>query len=241
MNQQASDLPRSVQIIGRFRGLIGLVTLLGAFGGFIFGALNPPVSTSQTLVVFSAPACPAGAICGGPMFSPGYFKAMVLKEYPIGVQIKPGANGMVSISVAAGSAARAQALAIKAANSYISDTGSTSYMGEHASAQVLRPTTSATGTTPPKRLIADALLGAVAGLLLGTVAALAGGQTIIDPPALPREAGARVGDRESGQPTASQFSAGPRRAGPPTGSESPGRTLTQLAREYVEQTPPFVG
>ncbi len=52
MSQQASDLPRSVQIIGRYRGLIGLVALLGALVGVVFAALNPPASTSQTLVVF---------------------------------------------------------------------------------------------------------------------------------------------------------------------------------------------
>ena len=37
MNQQASDLPRSVQIIGRYRSLIGLVALLGALVGVVFG------------------------------------------------------------------------------------------------------------------------------------------------------------------------------------------------------------
>jgi hypothetical protein len=247
MNQQASDLPRSVQTITRFRGLIGLVTLLGAFGGVIFGALNPPtVSTSQTLVMFTAPTCPAAAICGGPIFSPGYVKAMLLKEYPIGVQVKSGADGVVSISVAAGTAARAEIIAYKAANSFITDTGSISFIGEHASAQVLRPATIATGTTPPKRLAGDALLGAVAGVLLGTIAALAGGQTIIDPPALPRGAGARVGDPGSGQPGAGQPGAGQPRtgwpgAGWPAGNEPRGRTLTQLAQEYAERTPPFGG
>jgi hypothetical protein len=118
---------------------------------------------------------------------------------------------------------------------------SISFIGEHASAQVLRPATTATGTTLPKRLAGDALLGAVAGVLLGTIAALAGGQTIIDPPALPRGAGARVGDPGSGQPGTGWPGTGWPGAGQPTGNEPRGRTLTQLAQEYAERTPPFGG
>ena len=41
MNQQASDLPWPVQMIGRYRSLIGLVALLGALAGIVFAALEP--------------------------------------------------------------------------------------------------------------------------------------------------------------------------------------------------------
>src|SRR5580700_8132269 len=74
MNQQPPDLPRSVQIIGRYRSLIGVVALLGALVGVLLAALNPPASSSQTLVVFTAPTCPAGGICGGPAFSPAFIE-----------------------------------------------------------------------------------------------------------------------------------------------------------------------
>jgi len=60
MNQQAPDLPRSVQIIGRYRSLIGLAALLGALVGVVFAALNPPASNGQTLLVFSGPLGRAG-------------------------------------------------------------------------------------------------------------------------------------------------------------------------------------
>ena len=219
MSQQAPDLPRSVEIIGRYRALIGFVALLGAFVGLVIGALNPPASTSRALVVFSAPTCPAGAICGGAMFSPAYFQAMVLKEFPSGVQVKPVAGDVLSISVSAGTAAGAEALADAAAHSYLVDTGSMSYLGEHATARILQPATTATGTTPLKHLAGDALLGVVIGALLGIIAALAGAQTVIDPPTLPREAGA--GDGRPGQPA---------------GYAPGGLTLRQLAREYGERT-----
>ena len=222
MNQQASDLPRSVQIIGRYRTLIGLVALLGALVGVVFAALNPPTSTGQTLVVFTAPTCPgAGAICGGPTFSPGYFEAMLLKQFPSGVQVKPVAGDVVSISVAAGTAAQAVAMADVVADSYIADAGSVSHMGEHATMRILQPATSATVATPFKQVAGDALLGAVLGALLGIIAALAGGQTIIDSPALPRALDVGAGDRGSGQPTRYATN---------------GLTLHQLAREYAQRT-----
>ena len=110
MNQQAPDLPRSVQIIGRYRGLIGFVALLGALAGVLFAAFNPPASSSQTLVVFTAPTCPGGGRCGGPMFSPVFIEAMLLKQFPSGVQVKPVTGDVVSISVAGGTAAQAEAI-----------------------------------------------------------------------------------------------------------------------------------
>jgi hypothetical protein len=221
MNQQAPDLPRSVQIIGRYRSLIGLVALLGALVGVVFAALNPPASSSQTLVVFSAPTCPAGAICGGPMFSPAFIEPMVLQQFPSGVQVKPLTGDVVSIRAAAGTAARAAALANAAARSYIVDAGTLPYMGEYASVQILQPATSTAATTPVKQVAGDALLGAVLGALLGIIAALAASQTIIDSPALPPGLDIGAGDRGAGQPTRYATN---------------GLTLRQLARESTLRT-----
>jgi hypothetical protein len=217
MNQQASDLPKSVRIIGRYRSLIGLVALLGALVGVVFAALSPPASSSQALVVFTAPTCPAGAICGGPMFSPAYVEAMLLKQFPSGVQVKPVTGDVVSISVAAGTVAQAKAFAMAAAV----DAGSMSYMGEHASVRTLQTATSATATTPFKQVAGDALLGAVLGAVLGIIAALAGSQTIIDSPALPRGLDIGAGDRGAGQPTRYATTA---------------PTLRQLATEYAQRS-----
>jgi hypothetical protein len=222
MNQQASDLPWPVQMIGRYRSLIGLVALLGALAGVVFAALSPPASTSQTLVVFTAPTCPAGAICGGPMFSAGYLQARLLEDFPSGVQVKPVAGNVLSISVGAGTAARAEAIAQAAAHSFFVDASSLSYLGEHASAQILQPATSATGTTPLKQVAGDALLGAVLGALLGIIAALAAGQTVIDPPTVAQGLGAGAEDWGAGQPT--RYS--------PTGL-----TLQQIGLEHAKRTP----
>ena len=70
MSQPASDVPRFVQIIGRYKALIGILAALGLLGGAVFAALNPPVFTSRALVLLT-PSCPAGAICGGREVSTG--------------------------------------------------------------------------------------------------------------------------------------------------------------------------
>jgi hypothetical protein len=219
MNQQASDLPRSVQILGRFRTLIGFLAGLGLLAGAVFGALNPPASNSKALLAFGAPSCPQGAICGGPMFSPGYVQAQLAKTFPAGVQIKVINGNLLSVTVSGKNAAVDQTLANAAAKVYIADTGSLSYMGEHPSAKLFQPATTASAPVSPKRVLDGALLGAVSGLLVGVIAALAGGQTIIDPVALPR--GPAVGGEGGGVSGSGQET---------------GFSLQDLAADYVRRS-----
>jgi hypothetical protein len=201
MSQQPVDVPRFVQIIARYRTLVGFMAVLGLLGGLVFAALNPPGSASEALVVFTPPSCSQGAMCGGPMFSPGYAEAGVLRAFPSGVQIRPLTTSVLSVSATGGTAAQAAATADAAARSYVAYARSSSYMGEHPSAQILQSATAATGTTPAKRLLDDALLGAVFGALAGILAALAGGQNTTDPPTGP--SGIDIGDgvRGTGQAT----------------------------------------
>jgi hypothetical protein len=188
MSQQASDVPRFVQILGRYRALIGIMAVLGLLGGAVFAALNPPTFTSQALVLFPDSSCPAGAICGGAMFAPNrsaYLGARLLQSLPSRVQIEPvGANGLL-VSTTAGTAAQAEAATGAAARSYLAYAESLSYPGEQVPAQILQPATRVTGTAPLIRLRDDLLLGAVFGALLGVIAALAGSGATIDTAAAP--------------------------------------------------------
>ena len=190
MSQQTSGLSRFVQIIGRYSVLIGLMALLGGLAGAVLAALHPPGSTSRALVLFAAPSCPAeGAICGGPMFSPKYIRAAVLKEFPNGVQIEPVTGSVMSVSATAGTRAQAEANADAAVRSYIAYAGSLNYLGEQPSARVLEPAAATAGTTPPKQVFGDALLGAVFGALAGVITALASSRSTIEPVALPQGPG----------------------------------------------------
>jgi hypothetical protein len=188
MNQQAPDLPKFVQILARYRALIALMAVLGVLGGAVFAALNPPVFTSQALVIFPASDCPAGAICGGPLFAPAWpadIGAKLLQNLPSGVQVKPVAANGLWVSASARTAAQAEAATNAAARSYFAYAQSLSYPGEQAAAQIFEPATKATGTAPLTRLRYDLLLGALFGALLGVIAALGGGGATIDTPTVP--------------------------------------------------------
>jgi len=187
MNQQPSDSPKFVQILRRYRALIGLMTALGLLAGAVFAVLNPPVFTSQATVILPASDCPAGAICGGPLFAPDQaanLGAKLLQTLPSGVQVKPVAANGLWVSATAGTAAQAEAATNAAAQSYYAYAQSLSYPGEQAAAQI-EPATSATGTAPLIRLRVDLLLGALFGAMLGVIAALGGSGATIDTPNAP--------------------------------------------------------
>jgi len=187
MNQPPSDSPKFVQILGRYRVLIGLMAALGLLAGAVFAVLYPPSFTSQATVIFPASDCPAGAICGGPMFAPDrtvYLGAKLLQSLPSGVEIKPVTANGLWVSATARTAAQAVAATNAAANSYFAYAQSLSYPGEQAAAQI-EPATRATGTTSLTRLRVDLLLGALLGVLLGVIAALGGSGALIDTPTVP--------------------------------------------------------
>lgn len=198
MDQQAPDLPRSVQIIGRCRTLICLSAALGLLAGIVFAALNPSAQTSTERIVFAAPSCPAGAVCGGPAFSPADIRARVLQAFPSGVQITPVKGNVVSVIATAGTAAQAAATAAAVTRYYIADAGSLGYLGEQPSVHVLAPATRAAGAASSRWLEDGALLGALFGLVLGVIMALAGARTTIDP--LPAPRGLAVGQPEGRSP-----------------------------------------
>jgi hypothetical protein len=196
MSQPASDFPRFVQIIGRYRALIGILAALGLLAGAVFAALNPPVFTSQALVAFT-PSCPAGAICGGPEFVSDDIGPRVLQPIPSGVQVKSLAGNVLSVSATAGTAAQAEATANAAAHSYLVYFDALIYSSGQTSVPVLHLATGATGTTALLRLREDALLGAVLGALLGVIAALAGSAASVDTPVAPP--GCEVGEGRNEQ------------------------------------------
>jgi hypothetical protein len=221
MSQQAADLPRSVQIIGRHRTLVGLMAVLGLLVGVIFAALTPSVFTSKALVLAGESACPGGSICGGPAFSSGAIQPRLPSALPDGVQIKLVTGNVVSVSASAGTAARAEA----ALDGYLGIVGMSAptfmtYQGEQMPVQLLQAPTAATGTAPAQRLFGDALLGAVFGALLGIIAALAGSRTTIDPLTAPQGFGVGEEDKAVGRET---------------GYAPTGVWLDQLAREHVER------
>lgn len=195
MDQQTADRLGFTQAIGRYRNLIGYMAVVGLLAGSVFAALSPPAFTARAAVLFTAWSCPAGAICGGPAFSPVYGGAVLSQLFPGDVQVGQGAPGVVVVSATARTAAQAESTVDAAVSDYLGSGGSMSYtpasppaiahsrpdLGQQGSAQMLMPATTTSAGTTPQRLLGAALLGAVFAALLGVIAALAGGLTTIDP------------------------------------------------------------
>jgi len=169
------DQLRFAQIIGRYRYLIGYMAVVGLLAGIVFAALNPAGFTVKAAVLFSAPSCPAaGAICGGPAFSPDYSVAALPGSFPGTVQVTQTMPDVVVVTATGGTAAQAESAINAAVNSYLTYVDSQSYMGMQPSAEVIQQTTASAGMATPLRLLDGALLGAVFAALLGVTAALAG-------------------------------------------------------------------
>jgi hypothetical protein len=217
MNQQPADLPRFVQIIGRYRSLIGIMAVLGLLVGVVLAALNPAVFTSEALVSYQ-PVCPAGAICGGPEFALNSGTVKLPGSLTVGTQVTPTAANVLTVSAVGGTAAQAEAAADAAARQ-IADARALSYQGQQGSGVTIEPATTATGR--PQQLSSDALRGAVLGLLLGILAALAASRTTIDPMTARRGVGFGAGEEDKA-------------TGRGAGYAPTGVWLTDLAREQVE-------
>ena len=195
MNQQPADLPRFVQIIGRYRGLVGILAALGLLAGVVFAALNPPLFTSRAVVMYQ-PACPAGSICGGPEFAPADLPVTSPGTQPVNAEAAPTAGNVVTVTATGGTAAQAEAAADAAARS-LADAPSARYPGEQVSGLLVEPATAA--IQAPQQLFSDALRGLILGALLGILAALAAGRTTIDPMTAPRGFAAGEEDRATGR------------------------------------------
>ena len=59
MSQQALDLRRSMQIVRRYKVLVGVVVVLGILAGGAYAVLKPPMLTSTALVALPGLRRPA--------------------------------------------------------------------------------------------------------------------------------------------------------------------------------------
>jgi capsular polysaccharide biosynthesis protein len=196
VSQQALDLRRSLQIVRRHKILVGIVLALGLVAGGAYAALHPPTltSTAEVLLPQSGQAATSGAQAAANGAADPYTvtQEVIAESNPVLLGALPNVRPAVSIielrhEVQIGSltpyilsisaegkvAADTEATANAVARSYIHYVGSLSGPGGQVSAQLLQPATSATGPSPLKSIVIFALLGAIAGALIGTVIALA--------------------------------------------------------------------
>jgi capsular polysaccharide biosynthesis protein len=198
MSQQNLDLRRSVQIARRHKKLIGAVAALGLLIGVGYAFLRPPLLSSVTLVVL---ADSSSAQSTSQASSTGVDSAIATQEViatsdPVLAEALPQISPTMSlqtlqnrISVASvdssnvlsftgmgTSAGQAEATANAVANSYVAYVGAATSDGVHAAAKVIEPATTAAGRKLPEQMVIYALLGALAGAVVGFIIALALGR-----------------------------------------------------------------
>jgi capsular polysaccharide biosynthesis protein len=196
MSEKALDLRGSVQVVRRHRKLVGVVMALGLLAGGGYSTLRPPLFTSTVLIVLPQTSqASAGAAAAASNGSPDVYTAtqtVILRSTPVLSAALPGVRPAMSldalradihvisltgyiISVSAESKrpADAEATANAVANSYVAYVNSPNSPIPQVSARILQPATSASGKNKWVTLALTALLAALAGAVIGVIAALA--------------------------------------------------------------------
>jgi len=195
MSQQALDLRRSIQIVRRHKILVGAAVILGVVAGGAYAVVSHAEVASTALIALPPPSStePAATTGGTDPYTatqeyiadsyqvlldalPDVRPAMSLDQLRHDIQVGSPAPDIISVTAKGKNAASAEATANAVARSDIAYLSSPKSPVGHVLAQLLAPATSATGPAPIKRTVIFALLGALAGVLIGAIAALAIGR-----------------------------------------------------------------
>jgi len=195
MSEKAPDLRGSVRIVRRHARLVSAVAALGLLIGGAYSTLRPPLITSSALIVLpqstQAAASAAANSSGGsdpytatqaviahstPVLSaalPSVRPAMSLAALRADIQVNSLTGYILSISAESKRADDAEATANAVAKSYIAYVNSPNSPIPQVSARILQPAISASGENRWVALAIAALIGMLAGALVGVLAALA--------------------------------------------------------------------
>ncbi len=197
MSQRALDLRRSTQIVRRHKVFLAVMVALGILGGAAYTVTTPPMLTSTALVALlqSAQSAQAAttttggtdsftqtqeAVAGSTSVLLDALRdvrpAMSLTELGRHVQVGSPSPDIISVTAKGKNAADAEATANAVAASYVSYVSSSRSAVGHVQAQVLAPARSASGPAPIERTVIYALVGGLAGALIGVILALAIGR-----------------------------------------------------------------
>ena len=193
MRQLAPDLRRSIWIVRRHGALVGIAIAVGLLAGALFAAFSPVRFTGTALVMLPrSDVVNAVAVTR----SDPVLAGALLRESPAAsltalrgeVQVKTLTGDVLSVSATARTAAQAELTANALADSYIGYIRSPGSSAVGVQEQLLVPATSATGLTLPVQVLVGAVLGLVAGALIGAAAVLASRRPVHDrlPACLPR-------------------------------------------------------
>jgi capsular polysaccharide biosynthesis protein len=191
MSQEVLDLRRFVRVVRRFKILVGGVVLVGILGGAGYALHSRPMLTSTALVLLPQAGQSAAAAADGlpdPYTStqqviagsndvlsralPDVRPAMTLAQLRLKIQIGTVTPYIISVTAQGKTDGDAEATANAVAASYIHFIGSASSPVGRVSAQLIQPAASVSGTRLPVWLAFFALIGAIAGGIIGMIIAL---------------------------------------------------------------------
>ncbi len=188
MSEQPLDLKSSLRILRRRLGVIGLLATLGLLAGAGYTALNPPTYTSSALVALagSTRSVPSQVVIAGsgPVLTGALHslnqgslnQGMSLPTLRSHVQVANPISYVLSISAEGNTAARAKAISNAVAASYVAYANAPDNPDKQVQAEVLAAAANATGGRPASRFVITAVLGALAGALIGGIGVLAAGR-----------------------------------------------------------------
>jgi capsular polysaccharide biosynthesis protein len=198
MTQQNLDLRKSVQIVRRRKKLFSGIAAAGLVIGAAYAVLTPPMTSSSALVVISGmPASltnPANASANDPGAQTSLATEIVIAgSDPVLAaalpKVSPPTNSLqalrsrvsvatvngsdvLSITATGDTADQAEQTANAVANSYVAYVSLASNTAVHVAAKVVAPATAATAGKLPEHIGVYAILGALAGALVGFVICL---------------------------------------------------------------------
>lgn len=184
MSQQGLNVRNSIQIVRRYKLLVGVTVAVGLLGGGAYAALNPPTRASNVLVVvpsMSATNMKTQVIIAGsdPVLSgaiKGVGSGITLPALRDDVKVSSLTSSIIQVTASSESGAQAEKIANSVAHSYLAYVGGPASAVGHVRAKVLQGPTGAVGTTAIEEAVVFGLIGAVAGALIGFIVALAIGR-----------------------------------------------------------------
>jgi capsular polysaccharide biosynthesis protein len=185
MSDERLDVRKSLQILRRHPAAVGIFAVLGLIAGACFTAfVHPPMPTSTALVVLPASAsdtlAQAAAATSDPVLAGalrGVHPATSLQTMHNRVQAAALNPDLLAITARGETAAQAESTANAVAASYVAYVGSGHAPGGQVPARVLADATDATAPQLGTDILVAAILGAVAGALIGAVGVLAIGRS----------------------------------------------------------------
>jgi len=183
MSDQTLDLRRSLQLVRRHKILVATFTALGLAAGVAFTVLRPAMLSSDALVVLPVTVrnmATQVVIAGSDPVLADALRTIDSAESPQAlrdsVQVKSLTTNILSVTAQGKTAAQAEGTANAIAQSYVGYVNSGTKSGVRVQARILERATNATGPRLVTSLIITGGLGALVGLLIGALAALALGR-----------------------------------------------------------------